>query len=102
MPNRTCPNCSQPAIAVSRLLMSDAECPNCRALVGPHWLFGTVFYIIIFAVTLGTTIAVLSQFGIYAAVLWFSFPIGAIGYLKARFSPLVTKHANLGPPSGDS
>jgi len=78
------------------LLMSNAVCPNCRALVGPHWLFSSAFFIVILVVTLASTVAVLSQFGIYAAVLWFSFPIGTIGYIKARFSPLETKQADLG------
>ncbi|MDH3989455.1 MAG: hypothetical protein OEV34_10020 [Gammaproteobacteria bacterium] len=34
---------------------------------------------------------VVLQMGIYAALLWFTFPIGALSYLKARFGPLETK-----------
>lgn len=64
-------------------------------MVGPHWFFGITFFVVIFAITLVSTIAVLAQFGIYAAVLWFPFPIGAIGYLKARFSPLKARQAEL-------
>ena len=55
------------------------------------------FFVVIFAITFVSTVAVLAQFGIYAAILWFSFPIGAIGYLKARFSPLETKHVKPEP-----
>lgn len=88
---RSCPNCAQPSIEVSDLLVSNARCPNCGSIVGPHWLIGSLFAIVILLVTVGTTIAVLAQFGVYAAILWFSFPIGAIGFLKARFSPLQVK-----------
>ncbi len=66
-------------------------------MVGVHWLFGGFFYVIIFIVAAVTTIIVLSQFGIFAAILWFSFPVGAIGFLKARFSPLVVKPPEPGP-----
>lgn len=45
----------------------------------------------IIAVTIGTSVMVLTLFGIYAVILWFAFPIGAIGYLKARFCPLVAE-----------
>jgi hypothetical protein len=31
---------------------------------------------------------VLSLFGIYAVIVWFVFPVGAIGWLRARFCPL--------------
>jgi hypothetical protein len=47
-------------------------------------------------VTSLSTIAVVAQFGIYAALLWFPFPVGALGYLKARFSPLEVKVAQPG------
>ena len=97
MSNRVCPACAQESIPISGLLLSNVRCPNCQSLVGPHWFFGTSFFLIILVVTLVTTIVMLAQFGIYAAILWFSFPIGAIGYLKARFSPLQVKQVDLGP-----
>ncbi len=93
MPNRICPVCSQPSIPVSELLVSNARCPNCHSAVGVHWLFGSVFFVIIFAVAAISTFLVLARFGVFAAILWFSFPIGAIGYLKARFSPLQRKNS---------
>lgn len=45
----------------------------------------------IFAVTAVSSIAVLAQQGIYTALLWAPFPIGAIGYVNARYFPLGTK-----------
>ena len=38
---------------------------------------------------------VLTLFGVYAVILWFAFPIGAIGYLKARFCPLVAEQPRI-------
>jgi hypothetical protein len=40
------------------------------------------------AVTVITSYMVLSMYGVYAVIIWFAFPIGAIGYIKARFCPL--------------
>ncbi len=97
MSHRVCPACAQPAIPISGLLMSNVRCPNCGKMIGPHWFFGMAFFVVIFAITFVSTVAVLAQFGIYAAILWFSFPIGAIGYLKARFSPLEIKHVKPEP-----
>lgn len=91
MPNRTCPVCSQPSIDVTGLLVSNAVCPSCRSTIGVHWFYGVFFYLVIFLVAGISTLLVLARFGIFAAILWFSFPIGAIGYLKARFSPLQRK-----------
>ena len=91
MPNRVCPACLQPSISVSELLVSSARCSNCGSTIGVHWFFGTFFYVVIFAATAISTFLVLTRFGVFAAILWFSFPIGAIGYLKARFSPLQRK-----------
>ena len=56
-----------------------------------HWLASVGFAAVITAVTLATTLMVLIQMGLYAALLWFPFPIGALGYLKARFCPLEAK-----------
>jgi hypothetical protein len=47
-----------------------------------------LFSILIVAVTVVTSYMVLSMYGVYAVIIWFAFPIGAIGYIKARFSPL--------------
>jgi hypothetical protein len=47
-----------------------------------------LFSLVIVVVTVGSSVAVFSMFGVYAVILWFAFPIGAIGYIKARFCPL--------------
>lgn len=54
-------------------------------------LYRTVFFIATAAITIPSVVAVLVQQGIYAALLWTPFPIGAIGYIKARFCPLEVK-----------
>jgi hypothetical protein len=41
--------------------------------------------------TILTVVVVLVDQGFYAAILLFTVPIGALGYIKARFSPLVTE-----------
>ena len=97
MPNRICPVCSQRSIDVTELLVSNAVCPNCRSTVGVHWLYGGFFYLVLLAIAGISTLLVLARFGIFAAILWFSFPIGAIGYLKARFSPLQRKEPTRSP-----
>jgi hypothetical protein len=66
-------------------------CPNCGALVRAHWFYGTLFYLLSFVVTLFSALAVLASQGLYAAILIFPLPIGAIAYLRARFCPLEAK-----------
>jgi hypothetical protein len=65
-------------------------------------MFGWPLNVLTFLVTSLSTIAVLAQFGIYAALLWFPFPVGALGYLKARFLPLEVRVARPGFPAGSS
>lgn len=93
MPYRACPCCCVESIPVTELLVSFCRCPNCRTVVGPHWLFNLLFVVVTFVATALSTIAVLAQFGLFAALLWFSFPVGALGHLKAKFSPLEVKGA---------
>lgn len=90
---RQCPACSRNTIPVSGLIVSHADCVHCHSLVGVHWLFAAGFFVVIFAVTLVSTLAVLAQQGVYAALIWLPFPIGALGYVKARFCPLEVKAA---------
>ena len=73
---------------VKRLLFANYECRNCGALVRAHWLYGMLFGILIFMVTLFSTLVILDSQGLYAAILMLPLPIGAIGYLRARFCPL--------------
>ena len=91
MPVRRCPACKAASIPTKELIVSDARCPACGKIVGPQWLVRFVVFLVLAAVTTVTTVIVLAQFGVYAALLWFSFPIGTLGYLKARFAPLVVR-----------
>ena len=59
-----------------------------RAVIRAHWLYGMFFYFLTFVVTLFSTIVILADQGLYAAILMFLLPIGAIGYLRARYCPL--------------
>lgn len=61
-----------------------------------HWAAYFGFNILIFAVTAVTTTMVLMQSGLYAAILWFTLPIGSLSYIKARYSPLETKEKGRG------
>ena len=88
---RRCPNCSKPSVPVKGLLFGDSRCTNCGSFVGVHRIASMSFSLLIFAVTVPTTIMVLAQQGLYAALLWFSCPIGALSYIKARFCPLEIK-----------
>ena len=56
-----------------------------------HWAAYFGFNVLIIAITLTTTTMVLMQSGLYAAILWFPFPIGSLSYIKARFAPLEIK-----------
>jgi ribosomal protein L37AE/L43A len=89
--HRECPHCSERTMPVKRLLFSNHWCASCGALIGTHWFYSLVFFVLTVVVTLFTTIAILAQQGLYAAILLFPFPIGAIGYLRARFCPLEVK-----------
>lgn len=88
---RRCPNCSKNIVPTKELLFGDSQCANCACILGVHRIAAMGFSVVIFAVTLSTTTIVLAQQGIYAALLWFSFPIGALSYIKARFSPLIVR-----------
>lgn len=71
--------------------MSHFDCINCGELIGVHWFYRAVFFAAILLVTVPSALAVLAQQGVYAALLWTPFPIGALGYVKARFCPLEVK-----------
>ncbi len=88
---RTCPKCSRDSIAVTELILSDAICPSCGQLIGVQWLFRAFFFVVILAATCVTGFVFAVDQGLYAALLMISVPIGAIGFIKARFSPLVVR-----------
>lgn len=89
--NRSCPNCTERAVSAKALIASNTICSSCGSVVGVRWFWRVGFIIATLVVAVPTTVAVFAQQGIYAALLWAPFPIGAIGYLKARFCPLETK-----------
>ncbi len=91
MLSRICPNCSSESISVTGLILSDVTCTNCSLLIGVHWLFRSIFFVIILAATLLTALIFLIDQGLYAALFMISVPIGALGFIKARFCPLVLK-----------
>lgn len=88
---RECPNCMASSIPLSGILLSSCYCTKCGALVGVHRAASVGFNVIIFVVTATTTAMILMQSGIYAAILWFTLPVGSLSYVKARFSPLEVK-----------
>ena len=85
---RNCPNCSSASISTTDLLVGSVRCPACAARIGMNRFISLLFSILIVIVTAVTSYMVLSLYGIYAVIVWFVFPVGAIGYLRARFSPL--------------
>lgn len=89
--NRKCPRCSDESVSVSKLIFSDVQCSSCGQLVGIQWVFKAIFFVVIFVATVVVALAVLVQQGLYAALLMISLPIGAIGFIKARYCPLVIK-----------
>jgi hypothetical protein len=89
--NRPCPNCNRNAISVSSLIVSDAVCRHCRQQIGVHWAFRAVFFVLTFAAAAATGLIVYVDQGFYAALLFISVPIGVLGYVKARVSPLVVR-----------
>ena len=85
---RECPKCAAKSVKVSDLLFGDSMCSRCGAIVGGHRVALWVANLIIGIASLVTTLMVLVQSGLYAALIWFPFPVGALSYMKARFSPL--------------
>jgi hypothetical protein len=85
---RICPACSKRSLPVSNLLFGDAQCASCKNFSGVHWIASTSFAVAIFIVTAFTSLLVLTQSGLYAALIWLPFPIGALSFLKAWLCPL--------------
>ncbi len=56
--------------------------------------FRAVFFIVTLAATVAVGVIVLAAQGLYAALLMVSVPVGAIGFIKARFCPLVVRDKN--------
>ena len=60
-------------------------------MVGVRPAISALFSVVIFLVTVATTFIVLLELGFYGALVWFSVPVGAMSYIKARFGPLEVK-----------
>ena len=88
---RRCSNCSERSVLLSGLLFSRAVCQDCNAIIGAGSICSAVFFVITLVLTITTTAAVMGHQGFYAGLLWLPFPIGAMGYLKARYCPLEVK-----------
>lgn len=73
---------------ITSLIINDGTCSNCGSRVGVRPLYQAVFLLVTVPVAALSTAAVWLQQGVYAALLWFPFPVATIGYLKARYSPL--------------
>lgn len=65
-------------------------------------MFRAVFFVIILIATLFTVLVVLVDQGLYAALLMMTLPIGAIGFIKARYCPLVVRKSNTGAEGSSS
>ena len=89
--NRICPNCASDSVSVRELLFGNCRCGNCHRIVGVRRFASVLSSIVIFTVAIVSTLIVLIELGLYAALLWFTFPVGALTYVKARFCPLDTK-----------
>jgi hypothetical protein len=88
---RICPNCSGHTVPVTQLLFSSFLCPECGAFVKAHRFYGVLFNLVTLAVTALSTLVIFADLGLYAALLMLPLPLGAFGYIKARFCPLVAK-----------
>ncbi len=89
--NRQCPNCSTRSIPVKDVLFADGYCVRCHEQVGIHGVVAAISSFVILIITLTSTLAVFFQLGPWAALVWFTAPIGALSFLKARFGPLRIK-----------
>ena len=88
---RECPNCSAKKIRVNDILFSNCRCARCKRTIGVQSVTAAFFSLLIFVTTSISTAMIFLQMGAYAALLWLTFPVGALSYLKARFGPLETK-----------
>ena len=71
--------------------MGNCECPKCRSIIGAHTIVAAITYpAIVFAAMLWTVV-VYKAFGYIYAIVLFPVPIGALGYIVARYSKLQIK-----------
>jgi len=75
-------------VPVASVLFARYRCPNCKSLVGISTVPAAIVNALILIATVITTGMVFLQSGLYAAIVWLPFPVGALSYLKARFCSL--------------
>ncbi len=89
--NRNCPNCSSSTISITELLFGDCRCKSCLRVIGVPRIVSAIASFVIFSVAIVTTLIVFVALDMWAALLWFTLPVGALSYIKARFCPLRVK-----------
>lgn len=85
---KPCPICSEKTIPVRGVLFSEYRCPNCRSVVRISKNSAWFANLLILIATVMTTGMVFLQAGLYAAIVWLPFPVGALSYVKARICRL--------------
>ena len=88
---RVCPACHKDSISPGSVFQSNCECQKCRSIIGVHWIITAISFPIIALVAAISTVVVYKSFGYMHAIVLFPLPIGALGYIVARFSPLQVK-----------
>ncbi len=73
---------------VTAVLFAEFRCPNCSGFLRVSRYQAAIFNLLILVVTLATSGMIFLQAGLYAAIVWLPFPIGALSYVKARFCRL--------------
>ncbi len=89
--NRVCPSCTIESVSTRDLLFGNCRCGHCRRIVGVRRFASVLANAVIFATAIVSTLIVLIELGLYAALLWFTLPVGALSYVKVRFCPLEVK-----------
>ena len=88
---RDCPACKKDSISLGSILLSNCECPSCRRIIGVHSVVAAFTYPIIILAAVISSMIVYAYFGYTHAIVLFPVPLGALGYIVARYSPLQVK-----------
>ena len=73
--------------------MGRAFCAQCESVIDVRRAAAAAVNLLTFILTVLTTLLVIAQMGNFWGLLWFTLPIGAMAYLKARFCPLDSKQS---------
>ena len=91
---RVCPSCKKDSISPGSILLSNCECPFCRKIIGVHSVVAAFTFPIIILASVISSIVVYAQFGYTYAIVLFPVPIGALGYIVARYASLQVKKSH--------